>query len=30
LLAQAGFRVDGTWTDDAHWFAVMHAAAAYA
>ena len=30
LLAQAGFRVDGTWTDDAHWFAVMHAAAAHA
>jgi dimethylhistidine N-methyltransferase len=30
LLAQAGFRVDGTWTDDAHWFAVMHAAAACA
>ncbi|XLZ72118.1 L-histidine N(alpha)-methyltransferase [Massilia sp. SR12] len=30
LLADAGFRVDGTWTDDAHWFAVMHAAAAYA
>ena len=30
LLAQAGFRVDGTWTDDAHWFAVMHAAAVYA
>jgi len=30
LLWEAGFRVDGTWTDDAHWFAVMHAAAAYA
>jgi len=30
LLSEAGFRVDGTWTDDAHWFAVMHAAAAYA
>ena len=30
LLAEAGFRVDGTWTDDAHWFAVMHAAAGYA
>jgi dimethylhistidine N-methyltransferase len=30
LLWEAGFRVDGTWTDDAHWFAVMHAAAVYA
>ena len=30
LLADAGFRVDGTWTDDAHWFAVMHAAADHA
>ncbi|MCE3261833.1 MAG: egtD [Pseudoduganella sp.] len=30
LLADAGFRVDGIWTDDARWFAVMHAAAAYA
>jgi len=30
LLSEAGFNVDGTWTDDAHWFAVMHAAAAYA
>jgi dimethylhistidine N-methyltransferase len=28
LLSEAGFRVDGVWTDDAHWFAVMHAAAA--
>ena len=27
LLYEAGFRVDGVWTDDAHWFAVMHAAA---
>jgi dimethylhistidine N-methyltransferase len=30
LLSEAGFRVDGTWTDDAHWFAVLHAAADYA
>jgi len=27
MLADAGFRTDGVWTDDAHWFAVMHAAA---
>jgi dimethylhistidine N-methyltransferase len=25
LLAEAGFRVDGVWTDAAQWFAVMHA-----
>jgi len=25
LLAEAGFRVDGVWTDEAQWFAVMHA-----
>jgi dimethylhistidine N-methyltransferase len=25
LLAEAGFRVDGVWTDAAEWFAVMHA-----
>jgi dimethylhistidine N-methyltransferase len=25
LLADAGFRVDGVWTDTAQWFAVMHA-----
>jgi len=30
LLAQAGFTADGSWTDDAGWFAVMHARAASA
>ncbi|GGC02337.1 dimethylhistidine N-methyltransferase [Pseudoduganella buxea] len=30
LLAQAGFTADGNWTDDAGWFAVMHARAASA
>ena len=25
LLSEAGFRVDGVWTDAAQWFAVMHA-----
>ncbi len=30
LLAQAGFAADGSWTDDAGWFAVMHARAASA
>ena len=30
LLAQAGFTADGCWTDDAGWFAVMHAHAATA
>jgi dimethylhistidine N-methyltransferase len=28
LLAEAGFRVDGVWTDAAQWFAVMHASVA--
>ncbi|WP_338759109.1 L-histidine N(alpha)-methyltransferase [Massilia sp. METH4] len=30
VLAQAGFRADATWTDDAGWFAVMHASASAA
>ncbi|QBE62046.1 L-histidine N(alpha)-methyltransferase [Pseudoduganella lutea] len=30
LLAQAGFAADAVWTDDAGWFAVMHAHAATA
>lgn len=30
LLAQAGFSADAVWTDDAGWFAVMHARAAAA
>ncbi|QGZ42206.1 dimethylhistidine N-methyltransferase [Pseudoduganella flava] len=30
VLAQAGFTTDTVWTDDAHWFAVIHARAAAA